>query len=194
MSDFSGDGDDGYSSYPFQMTPIEPDPSMQENPVGNQQLPLILDPRLIGGGSGLTETELNTGGGDDWLKALLKGLGFIKPGGSIDALSLMGLLGPALGGILNNRSLNRATEANQKANDDAIKWMKDKDVSNAALFKPYIDAGGPALANLQAQGPFNTATKFAPLGSGYGMGLSANNQMPRGSTFADIFAQRGKGG
>ena len=153
---------------PFDYTPIGGGPIEQvpTNPINFTPIDLTSLP----------------GGSDSALGQLLRGLGFVGSNGQINPMSLLSALGPVLGGILTNRATSHATDQMLQANRDAMDYLKGQMGSGAALFKPYTDAGGPAIANLQGMHS-NLASNFGPLGDARGLPGATPFS---GQSFADI--------
>lgn len=131
------------------------------------------------GGSGY-----GNGGIMDQIKSMFPGVDASTLG------TLANLLGPVLGGILTKNATSKATDQVLAGIDKAGQQATSLLGGNAALYKPYTDAGPAGVAKLQDMmgnsslaGNFkpianqNIAGQFRPLGAGRGLTMG---QMARG--------------
>lgn len=115
--------------------------------------------RLVGGGgSGGAGVLGNAASG---LASLFKSLG-------ISPASLLPLLAGGAGAVYANRqtgkAANQVNQGIQAANAAATTGLNGA----SAMYQPYADAGGKALATLSSQAPSNLASRYAPIGGNLG--------------------------
>lgn len=96
---------------------------------------------------------------------------FTNGDGSPNWASILGVLGPLLGGAY---TANRTGAANQQM-QEAVKQANAQITStlggNSELFKPYRDAGAVGLDRLVNMPQSNLSSRYRPLGAGNGFSL-----------------------